>query len=111
MSLTATTKLTPATIDSGAGRYTMSAWFSSYLEQGDYSDLTLEFLDASNAVVGSPVALGGSDFVVNLPTGPTAGPTPKYQNAKEWGQDLRTGTLPAGARTARITIASTSVGG
>src|SRR5438093_11313169 len=44
MSLTATTTLTPARIDSGAGRYTMSAWFSSYLVQGDYSDLTLEFL-------------------------------------------------------------------
>src|SRR5207249_9723458 len=54
-----------------------------YLAQGDYSDLTLEFLDDSTNVVGSPVPLGGSDFVVNLPTGPNA----KYQDAKEWGQD------------------------
>src|SRR2546425_9775696 len=36
MSLTANTTLIPARIDSGAGRYTLSAWFSSYLEQGDY---------------------------------------------------------------------------
>ncbi|PYI83692.1 MAG: hypothetical protein DME26_14585, partial [Verrucomicrobia bacterium] len=72
VSLTATTTLTPAKIDGGQGRYTMSAWFSSYLTQGDYSMLTLEFLDASNAPVGSPVDLGGSDFIVNLATGMNA---------------------------------------
>ena len=107
VSLTASTTLTPAKIDSGLGRFTLSAWFSSYLAQGDYSDLTLEFLDDSNNVVGSPVPLGGSDFVVNLPTGPNA----KYQDAKEWGQDVKTGTIPTGARTSRVRIASTSVGG
>jgi len=107
VSLTAATTLTPAKIDSGLGRFTMSAWFSSYLVQGDYSDLTLEFLDGSNNVVGSPIALGGSAFVVNLATGPNA----KYGNAKEWGQDTESGTIPAGARTARVRIVSTSVGG
>src|SRR2546425_367933 len=107
VSLTATTTLTPAKIDSGLGRFTLSAWFSSYLSQGDYSDLTLEFLDGSNNVVGSPIALGGSAFVVNLATGPNA----KYGNAKEWGQDTESGTIPAGARTARVRIVSTSVGG
>ena len=64
VSLTFSTTLTPAKIDAGQGRYTMSAWFSSYLTQGDYSMLTLEFLDSSNGTVGSPVELGGSDFIV-----------------------------------------------
>src|SRR2546421_7691152 len=41
VSLTASTTLTAAKIDSGLGRFTLSAWFSSYLAQGDYSDLTL----------------------------------------------------------------------
>src|SRR5437016_14199658 len=41
MSLTAATTLTPAKIDGGQASFTMSAWFSSYLSQGDYSDLTL----------------------------------------------------------------------
>ena len=49
VSLTASTTLTPAKIDSGLGRFTLSAWFSSYLAQGDYSDLTLEFMDDSEA--------------------------------------------------------------
>ncbi len=107
VSLTAATTLTPAKIDGGLGRFTMSAWFSSYLTQGDYSDLTLEFLDGSNNVVGNPTPLGGTDFIVNLPTGPNA----KYGNAKEWGKDAASGTIPAGARTARVRIASTSVSG
>jgi hypothetical protein len=33
--LTNATTLTPVKIDAGQGRYTMSAWFSSYLTQGD----------------------------------------------------------------------------
>src|SRR6266566_2203246 len=107
MSLTAATTLTPAKIDGGQGSFTMSAWFSSYLSQGDYSDLTLEFLDGTTNVVGSPIALGGLDFVANLPTGPNA----KYADAKEWGQDANAGTIPAGARMARVTVASTAVSG
>jgi hypothetical protein len=107
MSLTATTTLTPAKIDGGQASFAMSAWFSSYLTQGDYSDLKLEFLDGSTNVVGSPIALGGMDFVANLPTGPNS----KYGDAKEWGQDSNAGTIPAGARLARVTIASTPLSG
>lgn len=107
VSLTAGTTLTPAKIDAGQGTFTMSAWFSSYLTQGDYSDLTLEFLDDADQVVGEPLALGGSDFIVAIPTGSNS----KYGNAKEWAQDVRTGTIPAGARKARVLIVATSVGG
>jgi hypothetical protein len=106
VSLTATTTLTPDKIDSGAGRYNMSAWFSSYLTQGDYSDLTLEFLDSANAVIGEPIAMGGSDFILNLLTDVN----PKYNDAKVWGQDVRDGTIPNGARLALIRIASTGTG-
>jgi len=107
MSLTASTTLTPAKIDSGAGSYTMSAWFCSYLTQGDYSDLTLTFLDSSTNVVGTPIALGGSDFVANLPTGQNQ----KYANAKFWGQDVNTGIIPVGARNAQVLIHATSING
>lgn len=105
------TGLTTGKIDAGQGQYRMSAWFSSYLTQGDYSDLTLEFLDDSDQLVGDPVALGGSDFVAAIPTGPTSGPNPKYTDAKEFAQDVRTGAIPAGARRARVTIHATSVSG
>jgi hypothetical protein len=108
VSLTANTTLTPAKIDAGQATYTMSAWFSSYKTQDDYSDLTLTFLDSSTNAIGStPVALGGQTFVANLPTGPNA----KYPNAKYWGQDVATGTVPVGARYALVWIQSTAVSG
>lgn len=107
VSLTSGTTLTPAKIDAGSGRYTMSAWFSSYLATGDFSDLTLEFLDASDMVVGDPVPLGGTDFIVAIPTATN----PKYSNAKEWSRDSKEGTVPAGARSARVTLKSTALSG
>ena len=99
--------LTPAKIDAGQASFTMSAWFSSYLTQGDHSELTLQFLDESGQEVGTSELLGGFDFVQAIPTGENS----KYTNAKEWAQDLRTGTIPARARTARVTLQSTPVAG
>src|SRR5262245_37535352 len=84
VSLTASTGLTQAAIDGGQGRYTISAWFSSYLTQGDYSVVTVDFLDGSGSVVGSSIPLGGLDFVAAIPTGPSL--TGKYQNGKDWAQ-------------------------
>ena len=105
--LTAGTALSAADIDGGQGKFSLSAWFSSYLTQGDYSDLRLEFLNAAGGVVGEAVPLGGQDFVANIETGPNA----KFTDAKAWAQDLRAGTLPAGARAARVTLMSTSASG
>jgi hypothetical protein len=102
VSLTASTTLTPAKIDSGLGRYRMSAWFSSYLTQGDNSSLTLEFLDGNNNLVGESVILGGPDFVSNIPTEANA----KYPDAKLWMQDARDGTIPSGARSSRVVVAA-----
>ena len=107
VSLTSGTTLTPAKIDAGNGRYTMSAWFSSYLATGDYSDLTLEFLDGGNQVVGDPVPLGGADYIAAIPTAANA----KFNNAKEWSRDSKEGTIPAGARSARVTLKSTAMSG
>jgi len=110
VSLTVGTTLTPAKIDAGSGKYAISSYFSSYLSQGDYSTLTLEFLNDSDAAVGDPVdPLGGLDFVAAIPQAPS--PTGKYPNAKDWAQDLREGTIPTGARKALVTIQSTAVGG
>jgi hypothetical protein len=107
VNLTSGTTLTPAKIDAGQATFRMSAWFSSYLTQGDYSDLTLEFLTDADAVVGDPVPLGGFDFVEAIPTGENS----KYTDAKEFAQDVRSGTIPVGARRARVSIQSTSISG
>ena len=101
------TTLSAAKIDAGQAAYTMSAWFSSYRVQGDFSDLTLEFLGEADELVGGPEILGGYDFVLEIPTGSNS----RYSDAKEWAQDSRAGIIPAGARKARITIQSTSIGG
>ncbi|HZR21405.1 MAG TPA: PA domain-containing protein [Verrucomicrobiae bacterium] len=107
VSLTASTTLTPAKIDAGQATYTMSAWFSSYETQGDYSDLTLEFQDGQGNLVDNDVFLGGQEFVDALPTAPYG----KYTDAKYWGRDVRSTTVPSGARVALITIHSTAVSG
>jgi hypothetical protein len=110
VSLTAGTTLTPAKIDAGDGKFTVSAYFSSYLAQGDYSTLTLSFLNDSDIMVGDPVdPLGGLDFVAAIPQGPS--PTGKYPDAKDWAQDSRDGTIPTGARKALVTIQSTAIAG
>ena len=95
-----TRAMTTAQIDASQGQYTLSAWFSTYKGQNDYSDLTLQFLDASQTAIGSPVNLGGAAFVAALPGG---------TGLRAWGQDTKSGLVPPGARYASITTVSTAV--
>src|SRR6266496_6232844 len=76
--------ITTAQIDASTGQYTFSAWFSTYVGNNDYSDLTLQFLDATTNVIGSPVAIGGAAFVAALPGG---------TGLRSCGQDTRTRLL------------------
>src|SRR5436190_20031415 len=62
-----TRAITTAQIDGSQGQFNLSAWFSTYYGQNDYSDLTLQFLDATFAPTGSAVAIGGLAFVSALP--------------------------------------------
>ena len=89
--------ITTAQIDGSQGQYTLSAWFSTYKDQNDYSDLTLQFLDASQVAIGSTVNIGGAAFVAALPPG-----TPY----RSWGKDTKTALIPPGARYANITTVS-----
>ena len=95
-----TRAITAANIDAAIGQYSVSAWFCTYRGQNDYSVLTLEFLDASFANVGSPVTLGGPAFVAALPGG---------NNLRAWGRDSKIGVVPPGARYAAITTVATAV--
>jgi len=97
-----TRAITTANIDASMGQYTFSAWFSTYKGQnGDYSDLTLQFLNASTNAIGSPVPLGGAAFVAALPGG---------SGLRAWGQDSKTGLVPPGARFAAITSVGSFAG-
>jgi hypothetical protein len=92
-----TRAITPGQIDASNGQFTLSAWFSTYKNQNDYSDLTLEFLDQYQSPVGSPVNIGGAAFVAGLPPASPMRP---------WGQDTKSGLIPPGARYATITTVS-----
>ncbi len=107
VSLTNGTSLTPAKIDNGDGQFTVAAWFCTYRGDNDNSTLTLSFLDDSEAVIGEPILLGGFDFVAALPEIDNG----RYFNAREWGRDSAGGTIPAGARTARVSLDSASLSG
>jgi len=103
VSLTASTGLTGEEIDAGFGQYTFSAWFSSYLTQGDFSTVTVEFFDDVGSIIaGDPIVLSSQEFVANIPIGNNG----RYPDAKQWVQDTRTGTIPILARTARVTAAA-----
>jgi hypothetical protein len=104
--ISASSGLTAAKIDAGSGLFRMSAWFSSYLGQADYSDLTLDFLDANGDPVADPIFLAGTEFYQTIPQGPNG----RYTDAREWAQDVETGTIPAGARVARVTIHASGTG-
>ena len=81
VSLTASTGLTGDEIDAGFGQYTFSAWFSSYLTQGDFSTVTVEFFDDVGSLIAiEPVVLGGQEFVANIPIGSNG----RYPDAKQW---------------------------
>ena len=97
-----TRAITTAQIDGSQGHYTASAWFSTYMGQNDYSDLTLQFLDESQSPIGNPVALGGAAFVAALPGG---------SGLRAWGQDTKSGLVPPGARYASISTTSTALSG
>jgi hypothetical protein len=90
-----TRAITTAQIDGSQGQFNLSAWFSTYYGQNDYSDLTLVFLDNAFAPVGSPVAIGGLAFVSALPADGTG--------LRAWGNDTKSGLIPPGSRYASIT--------
>src|SRR4030095_6176979 len=95
-----TRAITSTSIDAGVGQYTISALFSTYIGQNDYSVLTLQFLDGSLSSLGSPVTIGGAAFVAALPGG---------GGLRAWGRDAKTGLVPVGARYASITTVATAL--
>lgn len=97
-----TRAITTAQIDSSQGLFTLSAWFSTYLGQNDYSDLFLQFWDTNFAPVGNQVAIGGQAFVTALPGG---------TGKRAWGKDTKTGLVPPGARYASITTHAHALSG
>jgi hypothetical protein len=92
--------ITGGQIDGGLISYNLYAQFSTYRSQGDYSTLTLQFLDSSSSPLGSLLTIGGSAFTSALGSGPFG----NYTDARDWGADVLAGIVPSGARSAAIQV-------
>lgn len=89
--------LTTGAIDAGLGSFSLSAYFSTYYNQNDWSSVTLQFLNGVSANIGSAFTIGGSSFVSALPGG---------SGLRDWGKDSLNGAIPVGARSAEIILFS-----
>jgi hypothetical protein len=100
--LTGVTNGVPAAaIDAGLANYNLSAWFSTYADQTDFSQVTLLFKNAAGEDVGEPVTIGGQDFINNLGFGPNGADVGGF---RDFALDSASALIPAGARTADLSI-------
>jgi hypothetical protein len=99
--------ITGGDIDGGTIGYNIYAQFSSYLTQGDYATLAVQFLDAASSPLGSSLRIGGDAFTAALPTGAIG----SYTDAKAWGADSLAGIVPLGARFATVQIIDVKTAG
>lgn len=92
-------------IDNGLIRYDLYSQFSTYRVQGDYAELNVQFLDAANSPLGAQLSLGGAAFTAALGSRDNGA----YPDARDWGADSLAGIVPAGARSATVTIRAQKV--
>ncbi len=97
--------ITGGQIDGGLVSYNLYAQFSTYRLQGDYSTLTLQFLDSSSSPLGSLLTIGGSAFTSLLGSGNNG----NYADARDWGADTLAGIVPSGARSATVQVLAVKV--
>jgi hypothetical protein len=97
--------ITSGQIDSGSISYTLYSQFSTYLFQGDYATLRVQFLDAGSSPIGSLFSVGGATFTAALGSGNNG----TYTDARNWGADSLAGIVPTGARFAAVSIEAVKV--
>ena len=92
--------ITGGQIDGGSISYNLYSQFSSYLFQGDYATLKVQFLDGSSSPLGSALEIGGLAFTSALGSGNNG----SYADARDWGADSLAGIVPSGARFVTVQI-------
>jgi MYXO-CTERM domain-containing protein len=90
-----------ASIDAGLANYNLSAYFSTYKDQTDFSEVSLQFKDAGGGNVGDLVTIGGQEFINNLGFDVNAADATGF---RDFGLDSASGLIPGGARSAELTI-------
>jgi hypothetical protein len=89
-------------IDAGLITYNLSAFFSTYRDQNDYSSITAEFRNGANATIGTSSTIGGLAFVPGLPGG---------AGLRDWGQNATIGAVPNGTRSVFLRLDTTRLVG
>jgi hypothetical protein len=96
------------TLDSGTVNYSLSAFFSTYLTQGDNGTVRLRFRDAGDVQIGGDVTIGGEAFVAALGSGTSS---TGLIGARAWGQDATTGGIPVGTRNVLVSLVGVRLAG
>lgn len=87
-------------IAAGTAQYDLSGYFSTYLQQDEFSLLEAVFLGAGDVVLGT-ASVGGSAFGVTLPIVPAG-----FGDGRDWGQDATTGLIPVGTESVLIQLSA-----
>ncbi|MBK1882550.1 hypothetical protein JIN85_08990 [Luteolibacter pohnpeiensis] len=82
-------------VDSGTLNLTLAAQFSTYQSQNDFAIVSVQFLDALGGNLGSPIEIGGSDFVSTLSGG---------TGSRGWDTDSLESAIPVGARSMLLSV-------
>ncbi len=107
-----TNGLTTTGIDSGQAQYTFSGWMASYNSNPEQPYLVLRFFnDAATSDSATGTQIGGNvildrttnTFAVTFASGNTNIPA-DVSNDHNWIKYVATGTVPAGARKARVYV-------
>ncbi|HEX6963716.1 MAG TPA: hypothetical protein VF175_17750 [Lacipirellula sp.] len=83
-SIDLSTGATATLIPTGTATFNLSAFFSTYLTQEDYGVVQVDFLNSSNAVIGSGMV------------------SPGQQNLQTWTQFTSSGAIPLGTTSALV---------
>ncbi|MBL9167674.1 MAG: hypothetical protein JNN07_08030 [Verrucomicrobiales bacterium] len=96
-----TAALSPTEIDAGDGKFALSAWLASYTSNPEVAKLSVDFFSPDNTALGHAEFSGASStYLVRN----ADGSGPEGWTTKNWSLYLREGQIPAGARSAVVSI-------
>jgi hypothetical protein len=81
-------------IATGLAKFDVNGYFSTYLQQNEFSSVDAVFLNASNTPLGSASA-GGTEFGLTLPV---------VDGQVDWGFDSASGLIPIGTTKVRVQL-------
>lgn len=85
---------TATAIATGLAKFDLSAYFSTYYTQDEFSSVDVVYFNSSDVALGSASA-GGTEFGESLPI---------VSDRRDWGLDSQAGLLPKGTTKVRVQL-------